>query len=367
MNNYLKKIYFDPAHPASFGSALKLYNQSKKDKKPYTLADAKKFLSTSEVYTTHRKVIRRFPRRKIVSGGLGESWQSDLADVKAIKDQNGGMQFLLVSIDVFNRFAYAVPIKSKTNQEVIRGFKDTFNQAGLKPKSLCLDLGKEFRSGLMADFFKKHEIDIFTPSTNTEHKCSLIERFIQTLKNKMYKYFTFKGNFHYLDVLPKIMKAYNSAVHPAIEAAPRSVTKANQYYFWKNYHSPLMLASKKPPKKFTFNKGDIVRVSKSRHVFARGFRRGWSREQFRIVDRYRTTPIPTYSLADLLGEKVTGRFYPYEMTLSNKPEDGVHAIEKILKTRKKGKRTEYLVRWADYDSRFDSWVNAAALQNAPPS
>ena len=56
----------------------------------------------------------------------------------------------------------------------------------------------------------------------------------------------------------------------------------------------------------------------------------------------------TYEVKDLSGELIKGSFY--------EPE-----LQKILKTRKRGGKIEYLVSWKGYPSKFNSWVDEITL------
>jgi hypothetical protein len=364
MNKYLKSIYFNPSHSAGFSSALKLYRASRAAGKKYSFKNVKRFLASLDTYSSHRKVIRRFPRNKTTSPGLGIFWQSDLADLSSLAAANDNYKFLLLCIDVFNRFGYAVPLRSKSNIEMIRGFKQIFKSAKTIPHNIESDAGLEYTGRMVQNFFKKNEINHFTLKSNNEHKASIAERWIRTLKDKLYKFFTYTGSYRYLEVLPAIIHAYNETVHPAINAKPSSVTPEKQLFFWKKFHNPALYIAK--PRPFTFEIGDVVRVSKRRHKFARGFKSGWSLEQFRVVKRIARKPVPVYMLEDLKNEKIDGVFYPYEMQLSLKPSDDFHAVEKIIKTRGRGKSKEYLVRWKDYSSKFDSWLKASEFKRGPP-
>jgi ribosomal protein S17 len=364
MNRYLKSIYFDPSHPAGFSSVLKLYRAARGAGKKYTLKDVKRFLAGLDTYTSHRRVIKKFPRSKTTSPGLGILWQSDLADFKSLAHANDGHTFVLFCIDIFSRFTYAVPLRSKSNPEMIRGFTKIFKMSKTIPHSIGTDSGMEYKGRLVQNFFRKHEINHFTVKSNTDHKAAVVERTIRTVKDKLYKYFTYSGSYRYLEVLPAIMKSYNESVHSAIKASPSSVTPENQFFFWRRYHSPM--ADKSLIKPFTFNVGDTVRISKSRHKFARGFKSGWSLEQFKIIKRITRKPVNVYVLEDLNGEKIEGIFYPYEMQLSLKTVDAFHAVEKIIKSRGSGRSKKYLVRWKDFSSKFDSWVKASDFKSGPP-
>ena len=240
-----------------------------------------------------------------------------------------------------------------------------FKMAKTTPQNLQSDAGKEFTGRLFQNLLKEHDVNFFT--THSEQKASVVERFIRTLKNSLYKYFTYKGSYKYIDVLQNFLKAYNQTPHSAIKAPPNAVNPSNQYYFWRTFHSPLNIYAGMKPKKYSFKVGDTVRISKARHVFARGFKSGWSKELFTVARRYPSKPVVTYTLQDLKGDLISGRFYPYELQLTIKPADAFHAVEKIVKTRGKGAKKEYLVRWEDYDRRFDTWILAKDLRYTPPN
>ena len=112
-----------------------------------------------------------------------------------------------------------------------------------------------------------------------------------------------------------------------------------------------------PPKKqlkFKFYIGDKVRISEERKEFKKGYLASWSEEIFTIVTRNPSDPV-TYEIADYSGEKIKGKFYELELQRIIK-EDDVYKVEKVLKTRKKGSKKEYFVKWTGYPDSFNSWV-----------
>jgi hypothetical protein len=90
-------------------------------------------------------------------------------------------------------------------------------------------------------------------------------------------------------------------------------------------------------------------------VFQKGYIPNWTEEIFTIVDRYPTHPV-TYGLADLTGEHISGKFYEQEIQKVTKTDDDVYEVEKVLKTRKRGGKVEYFVKWRGYPDKFNSWV-----------
>ena len=107
-------------------------------------------------------------------------------------------------------------------------------------------------------------------STNNKGKSVVAERFIRTIKNKIYKYMTSISKNAYIDKLDDIVKKYNNTYHTSIKMK-RIDVKDNTYIdFKKEVHD-------KNPK---FKVGDQARTSKSKNIFANGYTPNWSEEIF---------------------------------------------------------------------------------------
>jgi hypothetical protein len=110
----------------------------------------------------------------------------------------------------------------------------------------------------------------------------------------------------------------------------------------------------KPSLNYRYETGDRVRIAMCRYVFRKGYLPNWSQEIFDICKKYPTYPV-TYELKDLAGEPIKRKFYEQEIQKVVKTED-VYEIEKVLKTRKRGGKIEYLVKWKGYPDKFNSSV-----------
>ena len=176
-------------------------------------------------------------------------------------------------------------------------------------------------------------------STYNEGKSVVAERFIRTLKNKIFKHMTSISKNVYINVLDDIVKRYNNTVHKTIKIKPIDVT--NDSYVEQNEES-----NKKDPK---FKVGDHGRISKYKNIFAKGYVPNWSEEVF-IVNEIRNTVPWTYTISDLNGEKVIGTFYERELQKTNQKD---FRIEKVLKR----KGDKLYVKWKGYDNSFNSWIN----------
>ena len=128
-------------------------------------------------------------------------------------------------------------------------------------------------------------------STNNKGKSVIAERFIRTLKNKIYKYMTSISKNVYIDKLDDIVKKYNNTYHTSIKMKPVDIKDNTHIDFKKE-------VNEKNPK---FKVGDHVRISKYKNNFAKGYMSNWSEEIF-IIKKIKNTVPWTYVINDLNGE-----------------------------------------------------------------
>ena len=106
-----------------------------------------------------------------------------------------------------------------------------------------------------------------------------------------------------------------------------------------------------------------MRVSHLRVTFERAYHEKFSGEIFKISKRFRRLGKPVYTLIDLNNEPIIGTFYQPELTKVNVDDSSIYEISDIIKSRKKGKQKEYLVRWKYYGPKFDSQVKASDIES----
>ena len=85
-----------------------------------------------------------------------------------------------------------------------------------------VDQGSEFYNQSFKDFLKINNIEMY--STFNEGKPVVAERFIRTLKNKIYKHMTVISKNVYFNVLDDMVNRYNNTVHRTIKMKPIDVT-----------------------------------------------------------------------------------------------------------------------------------------------
>ena len=296
----------------------------------------KKFTTLAE--ELHRPIKRKFKKRRVIVNGIDKIWAADLADMTAFKDYNDGYTFLLLVIDTFSKYGYLIPLKNKKGETVANALKDIFKKR--KPGKLWMDKGKEFYNKDVKDLVELY-------STENEEKSSIAERWVRTIKEKMWKYFTDNNTYKYIDVLPDLVQDYNNTVHSSTKLTPKEASKKkNELTVWRNLYPDRYKKYNITPK---FSVGDEVRITKKKKVFEKGYTTRWTEEIFTITEVQNTNPV-TYKLADLQGEEIKGTFYEPEL---QKTEQQIFRIEKVIK-KEKGKS---LVKWKGYSDKFNSWVD----------
>ena len=264
---------------------------------------------------------------------------------------NKGIRFLLCVIDIFSKYAWVVPLKDKKSISIVKAFQSILKQSNrrakgtsaqqVKPNEIWVDKAPEFYNA----YFKKwlRDNDIVMYSTHNEGKSVVAERFIRTLKSKIYMYMTSISKNLYIDKLDDIVDEYNNTHHTTIKMKPIDV-KDNTYI---NADKEI---NNKDPK---FKVGDHVRISKYKNIFAKGCTPNWSEEVF-VIKKVKNTVPWTYVIDDLNGEEIIGTFYEKELQKTNQEE---FRIEKVIKR----KGDKIYVKWKGYDNLFNSWIDKASL------
>ncbi|GFX99843.1 uncharacterized protein F54H12.2 [Trichonephila clavipes] len=219
MHQDLAAFYENPEVPNSFGGVEALH-RSVKGK--YSKKDVKHWLSQKDAYTLHKPVRHKFQRNRVFVSDIDRQFQADLVDMQSLAEFNKGYKYLLTCIDLFSKFAWAVPLKDKFGKSVKSGLEIIFKER--KPKVLQTDAGYE---------------------------------------------------------------------------------------------------------------------------------QNWRRELFIVFEIVQRIPI-VYRLKDLQGEEIKGTYY--EAELQKVVDSGFYPVENVIKQRKRGRITEYFVKFLGYPEKFNEWV-----------
>ena len=231
----------------------------------------------------HRPIIKNFKRRKVYYSFKDNIWGVDLVDMSLISKFNKGIKHLLCVIDLFSRYSWVIPLKNNKGESIIEEFKKIINSgnakhSGRKPNKIWVDHGREFYNNKFKSFLKENDIEMY--STFNEGKSVVAERFIKTLKNKIYKHMTITGKNVYFNDLDDIFGKYNNSIHSLIKIKPKDVKDDSFVKYSEELNK----------KDSEFKVSDHVRISKYKNVFAKGYTSNWSEEIFVIKKVKNTVP-----------------------------------------------------------------------------
>lgn len=292
----------------------------------------------------HTAARRNFPRRKVDMRGIDETWQADLVDMKNYSRFNKGYNWLLTVIDNVSKYAWAVPLKRKSGKELESAFENLFNK-GRIPKNLHVDQGLEFYNSEVEALLRERNVHLY--STFSEKKASICERFNRTLKNKMWKQFSLRGNYRWYDIIDTLISEYNDTVHRSIKMKPKDVTIEHERRLVR-----LLNKDKFDFKQPKFSVGDHVRISRLKTVFEKGYTPNWTPEIFTVIKVQKTNPV-TYKLKDYQNNPMDGGFYEFELLKVKDPD--VYLVEKVIKRR----GNQVFVKWLGFDNKHNQWITQA--------
>ena len=248
----------------------------------------------------HKPIIRKFNKRKVYSQFKDNIWGVDLADIQSLTRKNKGIKYLLCAIDLYSKYAFVIPLKDKKGISIVNAFNKIIKQSNRKPNKIWVDQGGEFYNNVFEKWLSDNDINMY--STYNEGKSVVAERFIRTLKNKLYKHMTATGKNVCYDVLDDVVNKYNNTKHSTIKMKPIDVGDNNKRVYIDEHND----------KDSKFKVGDRVRISRYKNIFAKGYAPNWSSEIF-IVDKINNTVPYTYNLKDLNDEEIIGSFYDKEL------------------------------------------------------
>ena len=132
----------------------------------YSAIKSKKTLGLGNDFTMNdlseelnKPVINKFPRKKIIVNYIDEMHSYDLVDMQKYSRMNKGFKYILSNIDVFSKYGYVFPIKSKKISDIKPCFQKIFKDR--KPKFIWSDKESSFFSKVMLNFFKDNNVKFY--------------------------------------------------------------------------------------------------------------------------------------------------------------------------------------------------------------
>ena len=248
----------------------------------------------------HKPIINKFNKRKVYSQFKDNIWGVDLGDMQSLSRKNKGIKYLLCAIDLYSKYAFVIPVKDKKGISIVNAFNKVIKQSNRKPNKIWVDQGGVFYNSVFKKWLSNNDIIMY--SMYNEGKSVVAERFIRTLKNKLYKHMMATGKNVYYDFLDDVVNKYNNTKHSTIKMKPINVKDSNKRVYIDEHNE----------KDSRFKVGDRVRISQFKNIFAKGYTPNWSKEIF-IVNKINETVPCTYNIKDLNDEEIIGSFYDREL------------------------------------------------------
>jgi len=171
---------------------------------------------------------------------IDDQFQADNVDMQSFEKDNKGYRYTLTVIDIFLRYAWVIPLKSKRGDDVRDAFVTILRER--KPVNTQFDEGKEFYNRTVKELLEKVGIEYF--STYSDKKAAIVERFNRILKTRMWKYFTANNSRTWLPVLHKFVNSYNQSYHSSISMTPTEASKEeNHNTVWWNLYGDTVVST----------------------------------------------------------------------------------------------------------------------------
>ena len=329
---------------------------------------AKDYLNRQSAYYTnhnapHKKGV--YKRRKTIVSGINDQWQMDLLDMSRVDKhvnfpaQNKRYKYILVVIDVFTRYMWTRPLKSKSPTEVAKSLESIFRE--YKPNRIQSDEGREF-GGAVKTLLNKYGIKLFH-SKERDIKAALVERANGTLRRRFNILWATNQNNKWLPLLDDVTNAYNNTLHSSIGVTPlyALTSPGREDALWDRQFRPTSSSDLAKYKKelSKVKIGDYVVIQRARPFFEKGTKPGFTHEIYQIYNVQMYPYRLGYKLKDLNGTEIEGVFVrdQFKVVSTNQPA----FVEKITRRQKDSEGVWWsLVKWFGFYD-YQSWVKTSDL------
>lgn len=357
----LGDLYYDFSRPSALASVEKLRQAASPDQR----RGVKRWLESQGLYTATRKRRRTFPMNPYLPTRRNQTWEIDLMIMDTVLPWNKPFRYCMLALDCLDRYLWAEPMKQKTTKAAAEAFSAILDRA--YPRQ-CAVLRSDSDGAFLGSDFQKllKKRGIRLQLALNLFKAAQIERALQTVKNRIYRVFYFRGVMTWPDILQRVVDAYNHTRHSSTHLAPADVTERDIFdIYFLNYTRRRPPPPLRPP----FKVGDYVKLAIDRRGLSdRGYLNTFSTEIYRIyrVQTKHATGFlaqPLYHIKDLSGEPIKPGCYAHELTLVNY-DPKARKVEKVVSyravPRKKG-QLEFEVKFGN--EKKTEWVTEPQLRN----
>jgi len=191
----------------------------------------KAWLEIQDAYTLQRPVRNRFARNLYTVPNVIDVWECNLLDIQAYAKYNDNFRYILSVIDVFSKYLHLIPIRTKSGPSVASAFRSIFHDRR-RPIWVSTDERKELLNKHFQDILRDEGMQ-FQVCRNPDMKCAIVERVLRTIRDRLYRYFTCRNTYRYIDVLAILVKANDNTVHSTTGISSSRVTDSDVLAIWK--------------------------------------------------------------------------------------------------------------------------------------
>ena len=214
----LKSKWYNKNCIAFLSSGMNLYNYIREKYIGISRKACTTFVHNQEVWQLKRITKKHKISHPIVKKYPNELWSIDLIDFQKYANFNRHKKWILVIVDHFSKFAWLISLKSKARSEIIPQLQQLIKKEAVPD---CILSDNEFRDKEMQRFYKENNIIGRTSLPYTPQQNGAAERFIRTIKSKIFKYMRFSKR--YIDILDNVVYSYNNQVHSTTGYKPVEV------------------------------------------------------------------------------------------------------------------------------------------------
>ena len=343
-------------NPFSYGGKYKLvkhYGSKNED-------EIDEALKQNDIYSRFKEYRRASKFSPIFVYRKRELFQADVGFIdKEYAEASGGYKYLFAVIDCFTKYAWVYPLKANTGKNAIECFEDVLAKCGEKPERVQTDRGSEFKNKAFEKYMRDNKINHYF--SYSDRKCPIVERFMKTIQQILYKICAQQRTLNWTTVLDQAMKIYLTGYHSTIEMSPTEAEKDKNQQILLQTFCKIYAEADENPQKAKFKVGDTVRIYYKRHAFHRAYDENFTREYFTITEVLDDLPVVRYKLKDYSGEPIIGSFFQNELVAYKHSLDGAddfwegNAIAE--RTNRRTKKKQYKIRWVGWPEKYDEWVD----------
>jgi hypothetical protein len=262
-----------------FPSLTNLYKSAKAINPNITYKIVKEFLKNTEENQIYKAKPTKFYHLK--SYFPFQRCQIDILDlINYVPRNNNGYRYLFLLIDTFTRFVFAIPLKSRTTDEIfdtLTSILQEIKNKGFNVETLDSDNETGFNSKKIVDFLQKEGITQNFSNVGDHNSLGIIDRFCRTIRELLNKYTNSRNTTRWIDYYQTLIDAYNTRIHRSLKTSPIKAIKNNEYYMNK-------LSNQSFNNLPVIKVGDKVRLLKQKQLFEKGSENNYTKDVFKIID-----------------------------------------------------------------------------------